>query len=77
MPNPLSQEPRRCDLTDRECASIIGGLLGSLSQNSNLETVRNTVRWWAENDKAWEFMRIGAETLKEPGLAQKWEEFFQ
>jgi hypothetical protein len=50
----LDSRPARTDLTDRECTKIIGGILGSLSQMTDLETLRGAVRWWAETDGAWE-----------------------
>jgi hypothetical protein len=47
------------NLTERECASLLGGLIGSLINNSSVETVRNAIRWWAETDEAWEgFQRL-------------------
>lgn len=64
MKYPLSQAPRRQDLTDRECASLIGGLLGSMVQNADIESVRNAVRWWAETDEAWEGLRVMAEAMR-------------
>jgi len=50
---PLSCEAARTDLTDRECAKLIGSLLGGLVLMADRETVRAAVRWWAENDLAW------------------------
>lgn len=64
MKSPLSPLPRRADLTDRECASLIGGLLGSMVQNADIESVRNAVRWWAETDEAWEGLRVMAEAMR-------------
>lgn len=53
QPN-LDPRPARTDLTDRECARIIGGLLGSLRGVAvDGETLRRAVRWWAESDDAW------------------------
>ena len=49
---PLDPTPIRT-FTDRECASIIGGLLGGLVQYSDVDTVRRAVLWWAETDIAW------------------------
>ena len=54
---PLSKEPRRTDLTDRECCSIIGGVIGGLASCADIESVRNAVRWWAETDEAWMQMK--------------------
>ena len=53
MPKKLSNLPARTDLTDRECAKIIGGVLYGLCQVSCPTTVRAAVQWWAETDKAW------------------------
>jgi len=51
----LEPEPRRCDLTVREVASILGGLIGSLCENSPPDKVREAVIWWATTDAAWRF----------------------
>lgn len=64
MKSPLSPLPRRTDLTDRECASLIGGLLGAMVENADIESVRNAVRWWAETDQAWEALRVMAEAMR-------------
>lgn len=50
----LDTRPRRQDLTDRECTSLLGGLLGALCENADPKTVRAAVRWWAQNDAAWD-----------------------
>lgn len=52
----LDTQAARTDLTDRECAKILGGLLGSLIQMAPAETVRQAVRWWAESDEAWTWL---------------------
>lgn len=45
MANRLSAFESRTDLTDRECAKIIGGILGSLSlMVDDVATLRNAVR---------------------------------
>ena len=49
----LSPQPARTDLTDRECAKIIGGLIGSLCLMADRDQVRKAVQWWAEQDAAW------------------------
>lgn len=46
----------RRDLTSRECANIIGGLLGSLHIQALADptAVREAVRWWAaRSDEEW------------------------
>lgn len=50
---PLSPMKCRTDLTDRECALIVGGLIGSLSEMADLSAVRRAIKWWAETDQAW------------------------
>lgn len=49
----LSPQPARTDMTDRECAKIIGGLIGSLCLLADRDQVRKAVQWWAEQDAAW------------------------
>jgi hypothetical protein len=49
----LSEMQARTDLTDRECSKIIGGLIGVLCTMATPETVRNAVKWWADNGAAW------------------------
>lgn len=53
MPKRLDSRPARTDLTDRECAKILGGLIGSLCLMTNVETVRSAVEHWAEESEAW------------------------
>ena len=50
----LDPSPARTDLTSREFARILGGLLGGLVLLGDLEDLRTAVRWWAETDLAWE-----------------------
>lgn len=49
----LTEDAARDDLTDREIAKILGGLVGSLVQMAEVEDVRNAFRWWAQSDEAW------------------------
>jgi hypothetical protein len=45
------------NLSSRECAKLIGALLGGLVQQcDNVETVRDAIRWWAETTSAWEVL---------------------
>ena len=53
MKNLLDTRSSRSNLTDRECASILGSIIGGLMQLSNATTIRIAVRWWAETDAAW------------------------
>lgn len=41
-------------LSKRDCASILGSLIAGLVENSDVGAVRDAVRWWAENDLAWQ-----------------------
>ena len=50
----MNDDPARRDLTLRECTKLLGAVIGGLLQLSELETVRDAVRWWAEKDEAWE-----------------------
>lgn len=54
MPAKLDTHAARTDLTDRECAKLIGGTVGVLMQMANEETVRRGLRWWADlTDGQW------------------------
>lgn len=66
----LNPQAARTDLTDRECAKIIGGLLGTLVQLAEPETVRKAVHWWAENDRAWAPMIEFAQLTKQRECGQ-------
>jgi len=52
-PPKLNTWPARADLSDRELAKIIGGVLGGLAGMTDLVTLRRAVTWWAESDDAW------------------------
>ena len=54
----LTTKPARKDLTDRECAKLIGALLGGLLQMTDVDTLKSAVRWWAESDKAWTILEM-------------------
>jgi hypothetical protein len=54
---PLNSNPSRGDLTDRECAAMLGSVIGGLINLSDVEAIRNAVRWWAETDAAWRPMQ--------------------
>jgi hypothetical protein len=43
----------RLDLTAVECCAVLGGLIGGLAQLTDLDTVREAIRWWARKDEAW------------------------
>jgi hypothetical protein len=68
----LDPRPARTDLTDRECARIIGGLLGSLSGIAfDAATVRRAVRFWADTDELWVMMEDQQQQLEQAGLSPK------
>ena len=51
MPDPskkLDGEPAR-ELTERECAKIIGGTLGGLSEMAPGNTIYNALEFWMRN----------------------------
>jgi len=39
-------------LTDRECAKLLGSLLGGMLGMSSLENVRAAIEWWAKHPEA-------------------------
>lgn len=47
----LTSVPARTDLTDRECAKIIGGTIGALADMTDIATIRKAVQWWAALDE--------------------------
>lgn len=49
----LDPRPARTDMTDRECAKLLGAVIGGLAQQADIEAVRRAVRWWAETEDAW------------------------
>ncbi len=52
----LDEQPARTDLTSREVAKILGGLVGCLIQmTENADVVRDAFKWWAETDAAWDW----------------------
>lgn len=64
MPERLDSRPARTDLTDRECAKILGGLIGSLCLMTTVETVRAAVAHWAEDSPAWAALDLYARTQR-------------
>lgn len=53
----LDTRPARNDLTSRECAKLIGGLLSSLCDQASIEEVKEAVDWWSQNQTAWDAFR--------------------
>lgn len=45
----LDPREARKDLTDRECAKLIGGAIGCLLDMADRATVLRAIAWWAEN----------------------------
>lgn len=66
----LSETLTRTDLTDREIANILGGLIGCLPRlaKDGVQTVRAAVKWWAENDEVWEIMDRQTKALDQAGF---------
>lgn len=56
MKRPLASMPARSDLSDREVAKVLGGFVTGMLAISDVDSVRNAVRWWAETDAAWEHL---------------------
>ncbi len=74
----LDDRPARTDLTNREITKILGGVIGGLVHLSDIKTVRESMRWWAEQDEAWEqfelllrYMEKDMETEKPRSIFQK------
>lgn len=45
------------DLTSRECAKLLGGVIGGLVHLADVDEVRAAVRFWAESEDGWKAMR--------------------
>lgn len=41
------------NLTEHQLHTVIGSFLAVLVQLSDTEKLRKTVKWWADNDEAW------------------------
>jgi hypothetical protein len=57
----LDPRPRRADLTNRECASLLGAFISGLISNSaSVAAVYDAVKWWAGPiaKPAWEGMTL-------------------
>ena len=72
----LDPRPAR-ELTDRECGKILGAVLGGLITMSNTKTVRAAVRWWADNDLAWEVMQANQDKIEQAALRMSQESLSQ
>jgi glycosyltransferase involved in cell wall biosynthesis len=70
LKKPLTTKARRTDLTDRELASILGGLIGGLCDSADIDDIRNAVRWWAETDEAWEEFKSMRQMMKELSIKE-------
>lgn len=58
----------REDMTDRECAKILGSLISGLTlMTPDIATVRRAVEWWASSisEPAWRQMEAHAQQAKE------------
>lgn len=65
----LDPRPLRKDLTSRECASLIGALLGSLVTFADIDDVRSALAWWAENDDAWDALDLLGQSARDDSHA--------
>lgn len=54
----LVSKPARNDLTDRECSKLLGSLIGGLCQMSDVETVRDAIRWIADSEEFWSSVKF-------------------
>lgn len=45
-------------LTSRECERLIGSLVGGLTALADISDIRVAIKWWAENDDAWEMVGL-------------------
>ena len=53
----LDPAPARTDLTDRECAKLLGAAIGGLLQMASVEDVRAAVRWWSKLERGgWDIL---------------------
>lgn len=52
----LHPREARTDLTDRECAKLLGSLIAGLTQMTDTETVRRAVIHWAASDQSWDIL---------------------
>lgn len=53
----LSTVEARTDLTSRECAKLLGAMIGGLLQMAPLEEIRCAVRWLDVEDAYWDLIR--------------------
>lgn len=66
----LDKYPARRDLTDRECAKILGGPIGQLMDMTQGNEVRDAVRWWAGlTDEQWAELRKAGQTAAARALS--------
>jgi hypothetical protein len=50
----IDPRPARTDLTSREAAKFLGGIITSLLDMADEKDVRTAIRWWAElTDEQW------------------------
>jgi hypothetical protein len=64
----LTETPRRKDLTDRECCSLLGSTIGGLIENSSVENVVRALQWWAERPEAITCLADSLESLQRSAL---------
>lgn len=54
----------RSDFDENTVILFIGAVLGGLAHVAPPSTIRRAVRWWAENDEAWEELKQVKELTK-------------
>lgn len=67
----ISKEPARKDLTSRECAKILGAVIGGLTEMAPIEAIREAIQWFAQSEKVWESFQLVKTTLDEP-VNKRW-----
>jgi len=70
MPNvKLDPRPYRQDLTDRECAKLLGAVIGGLCESAGVDTVKRAIDWWSQNESCWgTFRKMYAYCHENPGV---------
>lgn len=58
----LNLAAARTDLTDRECAKVVGGVVGALVGMATPENVLRGLRWWVERPEVVIAMQEGYAT---------------
>lgn len=67
---PLDKRPARKNLTSREIAKILGGLLGALLGMAALEDLQNAVGWWHDTPEAWQGLKKAQQIVEDEAFIQ-------